>query len=92
VLKEIVMAHNPAIQDCYRAQLKNNPQLKGKVEVRFRISHQGSVKEVSIVSSTIDLPELHGCILSKIARWKDFGRVDPSMGDVTLRQTYVFGY
>jgi hypothetical protein len=92
VLKEIVMAHNPAIRDCYRAQLKNNPQLKGKVEVRFKISHQGYVKEVSIVSSTIDLPELQSCILGKIARWKDFGLVDASMGDVTLRQTYVFGY
>jgi len=92
VLKEIVMAHNPAIQDCYRAQLKMNPQLKGKVEVRFKISPPGYVTEVSILSSTIDLPELQRCILSKIARWKDFGRVDSSFGEVSLRQTYVFGY
>jgi outer membrane biosynthesis protein TonB len=86
------MAHSPAIRDCYRAQLKNNPQLKGKVEVRFKISHLGYVNQVTIMSSTIDLPELHSCILSKIARWRDFGRVDASMGEVTLRQTYVFGY
>ncbi len=92
VLKEIVLAHNPAIQDCYRAQLKNNAQLKGKVEVRLKISPQGYVKEVGIIASTIDLPELEHCILTKIARWKDFGKVDSSLGDVTLRQTYVFGY
>lgn len=92
VLKEIVLAHNPAIQDCYRVQLKRNPQLKGKVEVRFKITYQGYVSEVSIVSTTIDASELHGCILTKIARWRDFGRVDPAVGDVTLRQTYVFGY
>ena len=91
-IREIVLSHNAAIQDCYRQELKHNPSLKGKVTVRFTISYTGHVVEVSVISSTIALPSLHICILNKISRWNDFGAVDPAMDNVTIKQTYAFGY
>lgn len=91
-LREIVMSHSAAIQDCYRQALKNDVTLKGKVTVRFTVSASGRVAEASVVASTFNLPELDICILKKILRWNDFGRMDPSTPDVTLRQVYVFGY
>ncbi|KAA0229648.1 hypothetical protein EDS67_10350 [candidate division KSB1 bacterium] len=91
-MREIVLSHSAAIQDCYRQALKNDATLKGKVTVRFTVSAAGKVKEASVVSSTFNLPELDVCILRKILRWNDFGRMDPSTADVTLKQVYVFGY
>lgn len=98
-IRDLVAAHNPAIQDCYRKQLKGDTALKGKVTVRFTVNPMGHVVEAEIVKSAmtsgaepVTLPELEACIVNKIRNWRDFGQVDESTGEVTYRQTYVFGY
>jgi len=98
-IREIILAHNPAIQDCYRRQLKGNAALKGKVTVRFTINTMGYVVYAEIVSTDmtadgvpIVLSEMEECILTKIRKWRDFGQVDESQGELTFRQTYNFGY
>ncbi|MBD3288448.1 TonB family protein [candidate division KSB1 bacterium] len=88
----VVNKHNSAIQYCYQRELKRNPNLKGKVVVRFTISPSGRVKAVSIVSSTLNNARVERCIISRIRRWDDFGSVDPSKGDAVFRQVYTFGY
>lgn len=90
-IRETVMGHNPAIQDCYRLALKTNPDLRGKVTVRITVSPEGRVTYAEIVSSTMNLPSLEYCIIEKIRRWNDFGVVDDVQGHVTFRHTYVFG-
>jgi hypothetical protein len=98
-IRDLVAAHNPAIQDCYRKQLKGDIALKGKVTVRFTINPMGHVVDAQVVKSAmtsgaepVALPELEACILNKIRNWRDFGQVDEATGEVTYRQTYVFGY
>jgi hypothetical protein len=98
-IRDLVAAHNPAIQDCYRQQLKGDTALKGKVTVRFTVNPMGHVVDAQVVKSAmmsgttpVTLPELEACILNKIRNWRDFGQVDTSTGEVTYRQTYVFGY
>ncbi len=98
-IRDLVAAHNPAIQDCYRKQLKGNTTLKGKVTVRFTVNPTGHVIDAQVVKSEmasgavpVTLPELEECILNRIRNWRDFGQVDESTGEVTYRQTYVFGY
>ena len=98
-IRDIVLAHNPAIQDCYRHQLKGNAALKGKVMVRFTIAPRGRVVSAEVVHSEmtadgvpIALAQMEECILNKIRKWRDFGQVDESQGGVTFRQTYHFGY
>jgi hypothetical protein len=98
-IRDIVLSHNPAIQDCYRHQLKGNAALKGKVTVRFTIDPKGRVVSAEVVHSEmtsdgvpIALAQMEDCILNKIRKWRDFGQVDESQGDVTFRQTYNFGY
>lgn len=91
-LREIVMSHSGAVQDCYRRFLKHDASLKGKVTVRFTIAPSGHVIHAEVVASTMDVPGLYDCMLDRIMRWNDFGAVDPAIGDVTIRQTYVFGY
>jgi len=88
----VVLAHNRAIQDCYKQTLKKHPDLKGKVVVRFSVTHDGAVDLVKVIQSTIDYEPMLKCIVNKIRRWNDFGESDPSLGTVSYRQTYVFGY
>lgn len=90
-IKESVLGHNPAIQDCYRLALKTDTDLSGKITVRITISPVGRVTYAEIVESTINLPAFEYCLIEKIRRWNDFGEVDDVQGHVTFRHTYVFG-
>ncbi len=94
-IRNVVLAHSPAIQDCYRSQLKYNPGLKGKIMVRFTIDVNGRVTEAEILRTEMnveDVSELEQCILQRMLRWNDFGRVSPDQGKVSIRHTYVFEY
>jgi len=88
----IVLNHNRSIQDCYKQSLKKQPDIKGKVVVRFSVTPGGAVDRVEVVNSTIDYEPMIRCIVNRIRRWKDFGESDISLGTVSYRQTYVFGY
>ncbi|MFZ5517278.1 MAG: AgmX/PglI C-terminal domain-containing protein [Candidatus Zhuqueibacterota bacterium] len=87
----VVNSHNRAIQDCFKQVLKNAPDAKGKVVVRFTVTPSGQVSSANILSSTIDDKAMLRCIVSRISRWSDFGECDPSIGEMSYRQTYVFG-
>lgn len=88
----VVMQHNRAIQDCYKQALKHQPDLKGKIVVRFFVAPDGKVANVELISSTVDYEPMIYCILTRIRHWNDFGECDISLGTVGYRQTYVFGY
>lgn len=91
-IQEVLLSHVPAIRYCYERELKRSPTLKGKISVRITVSPDGSVKSVSIVSSTMNNERVERCILARIRLWKDFRPIDASEGDVTFRQVYTFGY
>ncbi len=88
----IVQAHSPAIQYCYEREVRRNPDLKGKVVVRFTILPNGTVTKAKIISSSLNSQSVERCILSRISRWDDFGAIDPSLGNATFRQVYTFGF
>ena len=91
-IQEVLFSHNKAIQYCYERELKRNPTLKGKVVVRITVNPEGHVVNASIVSSTLNNERVERCILARIRLWKDFKPIDPSEGNVTFRQGYLFGY
>jgi TonB family protein len=88
----VVAGHTSAIQYCYQRELKRNPNLKGKIVVRFVITPQGTVSSVTIIASTLGNPTVESCIVERIKRWDDFGAIDPAKGNTTFRQVYTFGY
>lgn len=91
-LREVVLSHYSAIQDCYNQGLKSDRNLKGKVVVRFVIAPEGDVISAAIVSSTIYDQDMLDCILSRILRWNDFPPLHPSAGNMAIKQSYVFGF
>ncbi|MFQ5750650.1 MAG: AgmX/PglI C-terminal domain-containing protein, partial [bacterium] len=91
-VQAIVVKHNSSIQYCYERELKRNPNLKGKLVIRFTITPRGTIKKVEIVSSTLNNRKVEQCVISRIRRWTDFGAIASSYGDTTIRQVYAFGY
>lgn len=91
-IQQVLLSHNQVIKYCYERELRRYPSLKGKVVVRITVNPQGEVVDVSILSSTLNNERVERCIVARISQWKDFRSVDPKAGNVTFRQTYVFGY
>lgn len=88
----VVTRHNNSIEYCYERELKRDPNLKGKIVIRFTITPQGTVKNVELISSTLNNRKVERCVISRVRRWSDFGAINPSYGDTTIRQVYAFGY
>lgn len=59
-----------SIQGCYEAQLKRNPQLRGKIVLRFTIGTRGQVVEVSIDSDTMGNDEVASCVMRLVKAWR----------------------
>jgi hypothetical protein len=91
-VQQIIAQHQAAILDCYKRILKQQPDLKGEIEIRFAIDKEGRIAWAEIVNSTLNSDELHDCMLRRIKRWNDFGQGDPNGPPEVYRQTFTFGY
>lgn len=91
-VQAVVNGHRPAIIDCYKQLLRTQPNLKGRVDVRFAIDADGRVVWAEITDATIADQTMLDCILSRIRQWNDFGYGDPTVKEEIFRQSYTFGY
>jgi Ca-activated chloride channel family protein len=57
-----------AIRACYEKQLKSDPNLQGRVVVRFVIGANGQVTKAEIASSTLNNEKVEKCLLKVIRR------------------------
>ena len=89
---KVVNRHVDGIEYCFKREARRKPDLRGKVVVRFTIKPDGTVKDVKILSSTLNSANIERCIVSRIEHWDDFGAIEPSLGDATFRQVYTFGF
>lgn len=55
---------------CYERQLSANPDLFGKVAVKFTIGPSGAVEQQLIGDTSLKNATVEGCILNKVAAWK----------------------
>lgn len=55
---------------CYERQLSAQPDLFGKVAVKFEIGPTGQVGFAKIGDTTLKNSTVEGCILNRIAGWK----------------------
>ena len=86
-INAIIKSKQKALQDCYERELRKNPNLQGKIVVRFTIGEDGKVSDVRIESDSMGNPEVSDCILSRIRRWI-FPK--PDEGSVTVSVPFVF--
>jgi hypothetical protein len=66
------------VRSCYVRALRNNPTLRGRLEIEFSIGTSGRVVGVPRVSGIQNAPELNDCIAARVR-----GYVFPVLEDVT---------
>jgi|GEM_PF-4592368 len=70
IIRRVVRQHRNEIRYCYEKELVKNPNLGGKVDVKFTVSPTGSVASAAVASSTLNNASVESCITKKIKRWK----------------------
>jgi hypothetical protein len=70
VIAQYIKSKLGQILYCYERQLSANPDLFGKVAVKFTISSSGAVDQQLVSDTTLKNATVEGCILNKISNWK----------------------
>ena len=86
-LGAFVRARMGLIKACYENALKRNPNLKGKISIRFTILVTGGVADVTAAQNSLGSPEVAVCIVNTMRSWRTQFR--PS-GPVTVEYPFVF--
>lgn len=69
-IRRVIREHLPEVRHCYEQGLIAEPQLAGRVTIRFIISASGAVTAASIASSTLGNGRVEQCITTAVLRWK----------------------
>lgn len=70
VIAQYIKTQLGQILYCYERQLSANPNLYGKIAVKFTIAGTGQVETQSINDTTLKNISVESCILNKISKWK----------------------
>lgn len=70
IIAQYIKSQLGQILYCYERQLSANPELYGKVAIKFTIDGSGGVETQRIGLSTLKNQTVEGCILQKVAKWK----------------------
>ncbi|WP_413581132.1 AgmX/PglI C-terminal domain-containing protein [Bdellovibrio sp. HCB288] len=70
VIAQYIKSKLGQILYCYERQLSANPDLFGKVAVKFTIGGTGQVEQQLIGDTTLKNSTVEGCILNRVAAWK----------------------
>lgn len=70
VIAQYIKSKLGQILYCYERQLSANPDLFGKVAVKFTIAATGAVEQQLIGDTTLKNATVEGCILNRVAAWK----------------------
>lgn len=86
VIAGVIKGQLGQIRYCYERQLSANPELYGKVQIRFTIGDGGEVVSQSIGSTTLNNAMVEGCILRRVSGW----RFPKPKGGTAVIVTYPF--
>ncbi len=70
VIAKEIRSRLGAIKACYEAGLKRNPNIGGKVQLRFEVSSVGKVTSAEIENDTMHDEEVASCITSRVKTWR----------------------
>ncbi len=87
-IQTVVMSHAAAVRYCYEVEVQRRPSLKGKVELMWKVDGQGAVSTSRVNSSSLGSPQVEGCILRQLKRWR-FAK--PAAGECTVYFPFIFG-
>lgn len=86
-INKVVATNKTSIRMSYEKFLARNPQLAGKITVRFTIAASGQIIMVEILENSTGDKDLENDIISKVKMWR-FESI--TEGDVTVTYPFVF--
>jgi hypothetical protein len=86
IVKEI-RSRLGAVKACYEAGLKRNPNIGGRIELRFEVSAIGKVTSAQIENDTMHDDEVAACIKSRVSSWRFPA---PSGGSAQFSYPFIF--
>jgi hypothetical protein len=69
LIRRVVRQHVNEVRYCYERALISNPELVGRVGIRFTINPAGRVEHSEAASSTVADPAVGSCIASAVRRF-----------------------
>jgi hypothetical protein len=67
-IRNMVMRRKNAIKACYESQLILNPDLAGKIDVRWTIDQEGKAQNATVIATTLKNGQVEDCVLRSIRR------------------------
>lgn len=86
-LAAFIKARMSAIKGCYENALKRNPNLRGKITIRFTILETGGLADIESATNTMNAADVAACIMGTMRSWRT--PFKPS-GPVTVEYPFVF--
>ncbi len=87
VVANTIRSRKGAVIACYEKALKRNPNLAGKVVLRFTISSIGKVTAAEIDSNSLGDDEVGSCMTTIVKTWRFPA---PSGGEVQFSYPFIF--
>jgi TonB family protein len=69
-IRRVVLRNIGQVAHCHEQGLMQNPNLEGRVVVRFIIGGDGTVMGSSVAESSVAVPSVAQCIASAVRRWQ----------------------
>jgi hypothetical protein len=69
-IRRVVLRNLGQVSHCFEQGLAVNPNLSGRVAVRFIIGADGAVMGSSVSENSLALPTVSGCVASAVHRWQ----------------------
>jgi Ca-activated chloride channel homolog len=87
VIAKEIRSRLGAVKACYEAGLKRNPNIGGKIQLRFEVSSVGKVTSAEIENDTMHDDEVASCITSRVKTWRFPA---PAGGSVQFSYPFIF--
>jgi hypothetical protein len=68
-IRRVVHRNLGQVRFCYEQGLRERPDLRGRVAVKFLIQPSGAVQSVAVAGTSLDEPQTERCVASKVQTW-----------------------
>ncbi len=88
VIDRVIKQHSAQIRYCYQKELNKDPELSGKVVIKFTIAADGTVSSAETNSTTMNNATVEDCICNRFLR---FAFPEPEGGGIVIvRYPFTF--
>ena len=70
IIRRVIRRHIAEPKECYERQLARNPELSGRMVVKFTIAATGDVESSTLQDSTLGDPRVESCVVEAVRAWK----------------------